>query len=98
MIEITSTEREKATIINTLADIKAPCLFPQRDCYDGDNYKCKECLETMIKWNIQGGRQRDRSTKTSPQRNPLEDEDRTRADSDKLAGTSAKECGGAVPA
>ena len=54
MIEITSTEREKATIINTLADVKAPCLFPQRDCYDGDNYKCKECLETMIKWNIQG--------------------------------------------
>ena len=31
---------------------------------------------------VQGGRQRDRSTKTSPQRNPLEDEDRTRADSD----------------
>ena len=55
MIEITSTEREKATIINTLADVKAPCLFPQRDCYDEDNYKCKECLETMIKWNIQGG-------------------------------------------
>ena len=41
--------------MNTLADVKAPCLFPQRDCYDGDNYKCKECLETMIKWNIQGG-------------------------------------------
>ena len=55
MIEITCTKREKATIINTLADVKAPCLFPQRDCYDGDNYKCKECLETMIKWNIQGG-------------------------------------------
>ena len=47
---------------------------------------------------VQGGRQRDRSTKTSPQRNPLEDEDRTRADSDKLAGTSVKECGRAVPA
>ena len=43
MIEITCTKREKATIINTLADVKAPCLFPQRDCYDGDNYKCKEC-------------------------------------------------------
>ena len=55
MIEITCTKREKATIINTLADVKAPCPFPQRDCYDGDNYKCKECLETMIKWNIQGG-------------------------------------------
>ena len=55
MIEITCTKREKATIINTLVDVKAPCLFPQRDCYDGDNYKCKECLETMIKWNIQGG-------------------------------------------
>ena len=65
MIEITCTKREKATIINTLADVKAPCLFPQRDCYDGDNYKCKEC---------------------------------SRADSDELAGTSAKECGGAVPA
>ena len=55
MIEITCTKREKATIINTLADIKTSCLFPQRDCYDEDNYKCKECLETMIKWNIQGG-------------------------------------------
>ena len=29
---------------------------------------------------------------------PLEDEDRTRADSDELAGASVKECGGAVPA
>lgn len=96
MIEITCTKTEKKKIIKGLQRINLPCIFPRkaRTCR---LKPCRQCIEEGIKWNIQGG-QHDRSTKTSPQRNPLEDEDRTRADGNELAGTSVKECGRAVPA